>query len=106
MPLWEAAMIRIVLMGLLAVGCCSPVRYLRSITELRQCNDASYDAKMLLRECENATILKQSSVSRAYSRPLPEVALIAKELRKIDKQFKIEILPDSNHIVLVVSWKK
>lgn len=97
-------MVRIFLIGLLAIGCASPVRHLRSITEMRQCNDASFTAKWLLRQAENAAIIKQDTISQRFVAAPEEIKLLAHEIRRIDRKFKTEIKHDSIYTELIVRW--
>lgn len=97
-------MIRVILIALLVVGCCSPVKYLRSITEMRRYNDASFTAKWMLQKAENAAIIKQDSISQRFVATPAEIEPIAHEIRRIDRKFKTEIKQDSIYTELIVRW--
>lgn len=97
-------MIRVILIGLLVVGCCSPVRHLRSITELRRCKDTSFTAKWILRQAENAAIIKENCISQRFVADSADVAAIAHEIRRIDRKFQTEVVQDSVYSELIVRW--
>lgn len=104
MQLQGAAICKKILISLLflVVGCCSPVKQLRVISERANNSEISYVTKRIIQDAKNAAILGNRFITcRVEPESIKKVCL---ELHHIDRRFKLEIYKQSGYAVLMVRW--
>ena len=101
-----ARMNKIILLGvLLVVGCSSPVRRFRAISNGYHSRSMYGEAITVLQQAENSAYNGAYCDTAYYSYPVDSVYPIAAELKKIDKRLNITVQPLGLHkAVLIVGW--
>jgi hypothetical protein len=89
---------------LFVVGCGSPVRRLRCISENQIEKNISYTVKNILQKAENAALVNDRYVMARFIASESEVNQIAKEIKKVDYRFKVVVKSEVEHTDLIVYW--
>ena len=90
---------------LLVVGCSSPVRRFRAISNGYHSKSMYGEAITVLQQAENSAYNGAYCDTAYYSYPVDSVYPIAAELKKIDKRLNITVQPLGLHkAVLIVGW--
>jgi hypothetical protein len=60
--------------------------------------------KSILHSAENAALLRERYTMARFAADAADVEQIVRELRRIDRQFKIVIQPSNEYTDLIVQW--
>jgi acyl transferase domain-containing protein len=97
-----ARMNKIILLGVLLLSCCSPVKFLVKLSDTVSSSSAAGVAKYICQEAEIAAINGEREVVKRVDQE--EIQRVIDELRRIDRRFKTEIRQDSIYTELIVRW--